>query len=52
MRTDIQHHKSSHNVRINNVIRGQQSRTAVDKDRHRTRHVGGKVGKPLTAKKG
>ena len=52
MRTDIRRPTSSDEVRINNVIIGERSRSTVDKDRNLTRHVGGKVGKVLTLGKG
>ena len=48
MRTDIWRPTSLDEDRINNVIRGERSRNAVDKERNLTRHVGGKVGKVLT----
>ena len=49
MRTDIWCPTSSDNVRINNVIGGEWSRSAVDEERNLTRHVGGTVGKVLTS---
>ena len=51
-RTDIGRPTSSDDVRSNNVIRGERSRSAVDEDRNLTRHVRGKVGKVFTLGKG
>ena len=52
MRTDIQRLMSSDEVGINNAIRGESSRRAVEEDWDPTRHIGGKVGKVLTLGKG
>ena len=52
MRTDIRRPTSSDEVRINNEIEGERSRSAVDEDRNLTRRVGGKVGKVPTPGKG
>ena len=43
MRTDIRHPTCLDEVRINNVIRGERSKSAVDEERNLNRHVGGKV---------